>query len=397
MIARLATSTSAPGSTASLRAANQRRVIDALREATANAPISQADIARTTHLAPATVSNIVRELAGVGLVETTGGAGRRGTEVRISRRAGLVAAVDFGHRHLRMAVGDLGGTVLAEDRLPLAPDHEHEVGLAMAETMLCGLLDSIAAGSADLLSVGMGLPAPVGQDGLVISSSILPGWVGVDAAAVARDRFAKPVHVDNDANLCALAEHRVGAGVGHDCMVYLKVSSGVGAGILIDGRPFRGSAGTAGEIGHLTYDENGPICRCGSRGCLEAYTSVGMLQEMLHLQHPDTSMSDLVATARGGDLAVQRAFEDVGSRLGWGIAVIANLLNPSCLVIGGDMALAGDLLLESVRDGVRRHALAPVSSTLTLTLGALGERSAVMGALLLALDSTELALPVAAS
>ncbi|MGI8693285.1 MAG: ROK family transcriptional regulator [Geodermatophilaceae bacterium] len=395
MIARLASRTSAPGSTSSLRAANQRRVIDALREATGNAPISQADIARTTHLAPATVSNIVRELAGVGLVETTGGAGRRGTEVRISRQAGLVAAVDFGHRHLRVAVGDLGGTVLAEDRLPLAPDHDHEHGLGMAEQMLGGLLDAIGAGTADVLSVGMGLPAPVGQDGLVISSSILPGWVGVDAAAAAGDRFAKPVHVDNDANLCALAEHRVGAGIGHDCMVYLKVSSGVGAGILINGRPFRGSAGTAGEIGHLTFDENGPICRCGSRGCLEAYTSVGMLQEMLHLQHPDTSMTELVAAANGGDLAVQRAFEDVGSRLGWGIAAIANLLNPSCLVIGGDMALAGGLLLESVRDGVRRHALAPVSSTLTLALGALGERSAVMGALLLALDSTELALPAA--
>ena len=385
----------APGSTASLRAANQRRVIDALRVASTEPPITQADIARTTQLAPATVSNIVRELAGAGLVETVGGSGRRGTEVRISRRAGLVAAVDFGHRHLRVAVGDLAGTLLAERRLPLAPDHDHGVGLALADETLCGLIAELGARRGDVVSVGMGLPAPVGQDGVVIASSILPGWIGVEAAAVAQQRFGWPVHLDNDANLCALAEHRFGAGVGHRCMVYIKVSSGVGAGLIIDDRPFHGGTGTAGEIGHLTFDENGPICRCGSRGCLEAYTSVGMLQELLHLQHPGAGVTELVAAARAGDVAVRRAFEDVGTRLGWGVAIVANLMNPTCLVIGGDMAQAGDLLLDAVRDGVRRHALAPVSSAMTVSTSTLGERSAVRGALILALDRTELALPAA--
>jgi len=163
------------------------------------------------------------------------------------------------------------------------------------------------------------------------------------------------------------------------------------------GSAFGGGGGTAGEIGHLTVDSNGPICRCGSRGCLEAYTSVSTVADLLSHQHPGASMASLVAAAHAGDVAVRRAFEDVGTHLGWGVAMLANLINPSALVIGGDMAQAGDFLLEPVREGVRRHALASVSSTLQMSVSSLGDRSGVIGALLLALDHTELALPVAAS
>ncbi|MBA3339575.1 MAG: ROK family transcriptional regulator [Geodermatophilaceae bacterium] len=386
----------AGGSTAALRVANQRRVIDALRTGDSEASITQADIARTAGLAPATVSNIVRELVVAGVVETVSGPGR-GTAVRISRQAGLIAGLDIGHRHLRVAIGDLGGSVLIEHRLPLAPDHPYEQGLDMAEEMFEKLLGELSASPADVLAIGLGLPAPIDAAGLVAAASILPGWVGVDARAVASERFGCPVHLDNDANLGALAEHRLGAGAGHDCMVYLKVSSGVGAGLILDGRLFHGGGGTAGEIGHLTVDSNGPICRCGSRGCLEAYTSVGAVGDMLSQRHPDASMAELVAAACDGDIAVRRAFEDAGSHLGWGVAMLANLINPSTLVIGGDMAQAGEFLLESVQAGVRRHALASVSSTLTMSVSSLGDRSGVIGALLLALDHTELALPAAAS
>lgn len=130
---------------------------------------------------------------------------------------------------------------------------------------------------------------------------------------------------------------------------------------------------------------------------MEAYTSVNTVAEMLSAQHPHATMAELVAAAQAGDVAVRRVFEDVGSHLGWGVAMLANLINPSALVIGGDMAQAGDFLLESVREGVRRHALASVSSTLTMSVSSLGDRSGVVGALLLALDHTELALAAPAS
>lgn len=383
-------------STAALRSANQRRVLDVLRADSRlpeTGPFTQAEIARSTGLAPATVSSIVRELAGLGIVDTIGGSGRRGTAVTISRRAGLIAGIDIGHLHLRLAVGDLAGAVLAEDRTALAPDHPVERALDLIEEMLDRLLVGLGAARGEVLTAGMGLPAPIGADGLVVATSILPGWVGIDARTVTGQRLDLPVHIDNDANLGALAEHRIGAGVGHDCMVYMKVSSGVGAGLILDGRLFRGGGGTAGEIGHLTVDENGPICRCGSRGCLEAYTSIGMVQDMLRHQHPDATIAELAAAAKSGDVAVQRAFEDAGSHLGWGVAMLANLLNPTALVIGGDMARAGDYLLDSARAAVRRHALTSVSSSLLLTEAALGDRSGMVGALLLALDRTELALP----
>ncbi|MGI8702791.1 MAG: ROK family protein [Nocardioidaceae bacterium] len=383
----------APGSTSSLRVANQQRVVKVLQRTANGRPVTQADIARATSLAPATVSNIVRGLQAAGFVETTAGAGRRGTTVRIARGAGLVVGIDFGHRHVRVAVGDLAGTILAETSRGISPEHACEEGLVLAATMRDELLTGLAADLDGVVSIGLGLPAPVGADGLVVSSSILPGWVGVKADDVAAERLGKPVIVDNDANLGAVAEHRRGAGIGHSCMVFLKVSSGVGAGLIVDGRVFRGGAGTAGEVGHLTLDETGPVCRCGSRGCLEAYTSVTTVKELLAAQHPGATFGEIVAAARVGANASRRVIEDAGRQLGWGMAMVANLLNPTCLVVGGDMAQAGDMLLDAIRAGMRRHALGSVGTSVEVRTALLGDRASVLGALLLALDSVEMELP----
>jgi glucokinase-like ROK family protein len=380
----------APGSTSSLRAANQRRVIALLQLGSDTSTVSQAEIARATHLAPATVSNIVRELTAAGLVETTLGSGRRGTTVRISRAAGLVVGVDFGHRHVRVAVGDLNGEVLALEREPMPQDHGHDAGLDAVTTILDRLLDGLGATSSDVVNVGLGLPTPISKEGLVTSAAILPGWVGVNAQAEAEKWLRRPTTVDNDANLGALAEYRRGAGTGHPNMVFVKVSSGVGAGLVLEGRLFRGADGMAGEIGHLTLDEQGPFCRCGSRGCLEAYASVGMAQELLTSQLPDASIDEIIAAAQGGNVSAVRMFEDAGRHLGWGVAMLANLINPSAVVVGGDMSRAGDLLLDPVRVGLRRHALASVAANTVVTPAALGERASVIGALLLAVDRTEL-------
>jgi glucokinase-like ROK family protein len=380
----------APGSTSSLRAANQRRVIALLQLGSDTSTVSQAEIARATHLAPATVSNIVRELTAAGLVETTLGSGRRGTTVRISRAAGLVVGVDFGHRHVRVAVGDLNGEVLALEREPMPQDHGHDAGLDAVTTILDRLLDGLGATSSDVVNVGLGLPTPISKEGLVTSAAILPGWVGVNAQAEAEKWLRRPTTVDNDANLGALAEYRRGAGTGHPNMVFVKVSSGVGAGLMLEGRLFRGADGMAGEIGHLTLDEQGPFCRCGSRGCLEAYASVGMAQELLASQLPDASIDEIIAAAQGGNVSAVRMFEDAGRHLGWGVAMLANLINPSAVVVGGDMSRAGDLLLDPVRVGLRRHALASVAANTVVTPAALGERASVIGALLLAVDRTEL-------
>src|SRR4051794_10050260 len=212
-----------PGSTSSLRAANQHRVLDVLRGVpSARAPdatpaadpategvFTQAELARVTGLAPATVSNIVRDLAGAGLVDTEAGSGRRGSSVQLARGAGIVAGVDFGHSHVAVAIGDLAGRMQAERRVALDARADHHEALALASDLLARM----SQGMGELRHIGLGLPAPVNEE-VIRSSAIFPGWEGVNARAVAEDTFHAPVHVENDANLGALAEHRRGVGRG---------------------------------------------------------------------------------------------------------------------------------------------------------------------------------------
>jgi len=384
----------APGSTSSLRVANQQRVLDVLRGAVADAPAdgtpstayTQAELARTTGLAPATVSNIVRELTAAGLAETTPGAGRRGSAVRLSAAAGTVAGIDFGHSHVAVAVGDLVGRVRRERRVPLDDPADHRGALALAAALLEELLED----DGPARHVALGLPAPVTDD-VIRSAAIFPGWEGVDARAAAAEVLDAPVHVENDANLGALAEHRVGVARGHRSSVFVKISSGVGAGIVINDQLFHGAGGSAGEIGHLTLDDQGPLCRCGSRGCLEAYTSIGTVLSMMAGQLPGACFDDIVAAARADNVSAQRALEDAGLHLGWGLASIVNLLNPAVVVVGGDMARAGSLILDSARIGLRRHALDAVALT-PVVASELGERASLVGAVLLAAERTVLSV-----
>jgi predicted NBD/HSP70 family sugar kinase len=376
-----------PGSATSLRVANLQRVLAVLLDAR-GAAVTQAELTRTTGLAAGTVSSIVRELAAAAVVDTVAGSGRRGTTVRLARGAGLVAGVDFGHSHVMVAVGDMAGQILAEARRPIDPGHDHDEGLDRAGEMLDGLLEGLDAQHHELRNIGLGLPAPI-SDEVVMSSAILPGWVGVNARRAAARRFGRAVQIDNDANLGALAEHRHGAGRGHADMVFVKVSSGVGAGLIIGNTLYRGSTGTSGEIGHLTLDDQGPLCRCGSRGCLEAYAASGTALSMMSEQMPDATIDDLVRSAHEGNVAALRVFEDAGLHLGWGLAALTNLMNPGIIVVGGDMARAGDLLLDSARIGLRRHVLAGAATT-PVVAAALGDRASVIGAMLLAIEATDL-------
>lgn len=376
---------SSPGSTASLRPANQRRVVDLLRT---RGDITQAELARETGLASATISNIVRHLSATGLVQTVPGSGRRGTVVRFAPDAGLVAAIDFGHTHVAVALADFSGHVVAERRQALVPDHDHHDDLPLAGDLLAGLLAERGHDLSHVRTIGLGLPAPI-RDGVVRSSAILPGWVGINAVEVAQARFGCPVYVDNDANLGALAEHRVGVAQGFDDIVYVKVSSGVGAGLILNGQIFRGAHGSAGEIGHLTLDEQGPVCRCGSRGCLEAYASTSTAIAMMEAQLPEPTTEALFAAAHEGNVAAQRLIEDAGLHVGWGLASIVNLVDPGIVVVGGEMARAGELLLDSARIGLRRHALADAAATPVVVSG-LGERACLVGAAMMAAEQTEL-------
>jgi predicted NBD/HSP70 family sugar kinase len=164
----------------------------------------------------------------------------------------------------------------------------------------------------------------------------------------------------------------------------------VGAGIIVDNELFHGANGTAGEIGHLTLDDLGPLCRCGKRGCLEAFISTPFVTQEVAASLPGAEDLDAVVTAaRAGNVAARRALEEAGLHLGRGLASVVNLVNPSVVVVGGHLASAGDLLLEPARLGLRRYALDPVAST-PILLGELEDRASMIGAVLLAAERTHL-------
>ncbi|MEU8759959.1 ROK family transcriptional regulator [Streptomyces sp. NPDC048659] len=376
-----------PGSQSSLHRANLERVVRAVRMA---GSLTQAEIARATGLSAATVSNIVRELKDGGTVEVTptSAGGRRARSVSLSGDAGIVIGVDFGHTHLRVAVGNLAHQVLAEEAEPLDVDASAAEGFDRAEQLVTRLIGATGIGRDKVVGVGLGVPGPIDvSSGTLGSTSILPGWSGINPADELSARLGVPVHVDNDANLGALGELVWGSGRGVKDLAYIKVASGVGAGLVIDGRVYRGPGGTAGEIGHITLDESGPVCRCGNRGCLETFTAARYVLPLLQSSHgPDLTMERVVQLAREGDPGCRRVIADVGRHIGSGIANLCNLLNPSRVILGGDLAEAGELVLAPIRDSVSRYAIPSAARQLSLAQGALGGRAEVLGALALVLS-----------
>ncbi|MEU7019534.1 ROK family transcriptional regulator [Streptomyces sp. NPDC046203] len=378
-----------PGSQSSLHRANLERVVRAVRMA---GSLTQAEIARATGLSAATVSNIVRELKDGGTVEVTptSAGGRRARSVSLSGDAGVVVGVDFGHTHLRVAIGNLAHQVLAEKTEPLDVDASSAEGFDRAESLVKGLIEETGIRRDKLVGVGLGVPGPIDvSSGTLGSTSILPGWSGISPADELSKRLGVPVHVDNDANLGALGELVWGSGRGVTDLAYIKVAGGVGAGLVIDGRVYRGPGGTAGEIGHITLDESGPVCRCGNRGCLETFAAARYVLPLLQPTHgPDLTMERVVQLAREGDPGCRRVIADVGRHIGSAVASLCNLLNPSRVILGGDLAEAGELVLAPIRDSVARYAIPSAARRLVLAPGALGGRAEVLGALALVLSET---------
>ncbi|MEU0136720.1 ROK family transcriptional regulator [Streptomyces sp. NPDC006296] len=376
-----------PGSQTSLHRANLERVVRAVRMA---GSLTQAEIARSTGLSAATVSNIVRELKEGGTVEVTptSAGGRRARSVSLSGDAGIVIGVDFGHTHLRVAIGNLAHQVLAEESEPLDVDASSAQGFGRAEQLVNRLIETTGISPGKVIGVGLGVPGPIDvESGTLGSTSILPGWTGINPSQELAGRLGVPVYVDNDANLGALGELVWGSGRGVKDLAYIKVASGVGAGLVIDGHIYRGPGGTAGEIGHITLDESGPVCRCGNRGCLETFTAARYVLPLLRPSHgPDLTMERMVQLAREGDPGCRRVIGDVGRYIGSGVANLCNLLNPSRVVLGGSLAEAGELVLSPIRDSVSRYAIPSAARQLSVLPGALGGRAEVLGALALVLS-----------
>ncbi len=383
------------GSLASLREGNRRRVIDALRE---RGLASRAELARITGLSRSTISTIVGDLVDAGLAGERDGqpagethAGRPPVMVALNGSAGLAVGIDFGHRHLRVAVSDLSHTVLAETWCELDVDHSADQGLSKAAQFVDQVLAEAGGERERVIGAGMGLPAPIDRaTGSVQASSILPGWVGVDAGLEANNRLGLAVEVENDANLGALAELVWGAAKGKSEVAYIKVATGIGAGLISGGRLQHGVGGTAGEIGHTLLAEGGPVCRCGNRGCLETLASARSIADLLSAsRREEISSRRLLELSAGGDAAAQRLIGDAGRAIGIAVANLCNILNPECVIVGGELSAAGEVLLEPLREVVRRNAIPSAVEDLEIVAGVLGERAEMLGALALVMHESE--------
>jgi predicted NBD/HSP70 family sugar kinase len=381
------------------RQATRLRLLEALYQRPAT---GRAELARLTGVSRGTVSALVEELGRAGVVEEHAaaeparprGTGRPPILLSLVPGAAFAVGLDVGHRHVRVAVCDLSGRPVADDWAAVEVDHAPVESLDLARELVQRALDGAAIDPGRVLGVGMGLAAPINRStGALEADGILPGWQGIRPAAEMERRLGVPVELENDANAGALGERTFGAGRGVDDLAYVRLSTGIGAGLILGGRPYRGVLGVAGEIGHVRMREDGRICRCGSRGCLETVASPEAIAATLPARSgKPVSVAGLLRLVEAGDRGACRAVADAGEAVGRALAMLLNVLNPELVVIGGDLASAGDVLLDAVRATVERDAVPGAAGSVRVVAGTLGERAEVLGAAALVLARSPHAL-----
>ena len=373
------------------------RVLDYLwREGPAN----RVDVIRGTDLSRATVSKLVGELQASGVVaecpgpaSVAGRSGRPPTLLALNPELGAFGGVDFGHGSVRVAIADLAGTLVAEMREELDVDNEAERAIAAAVAGLRQLSREAKLPHRRLLGVGAAVSAPVRRDtGSLAAAGILPGWNEVSLKHELTRRLQVRVHVGNDANLGALAEVRTGAARGAGNVVYLMLSSGIGGGLVLDGQLFTGHSGMTGELGHMPVDPDGAPCRCGNRGCLETIAGAQrLLDDLRPALGADVTLEMAAARARDGDPLCRRRFEAAGMAAGRVAGAICNLVNPELVIVGGDMIVVGELLVNAVRDGLAQTTIPAVRRDVTVVAATLGDRAELLGAIGLAIAAADIA------
>lgn len=357
--------------------------------------ISRAAIAQKAHLSRSTVSEVVSEILPTGLVAEVGlgksRGGRRPVLLEFQDDACVILGVEMGAAHVGAALTDLRGNVLAweEREHPVRTDPEGTRALIGELADAC-LANGIRDGR-PLVGIGVALPSPFDPahpDEL--STIVLPAWKGRLGLEGLGERYGVPVMVDNDANLGALAEHWWGAGREVDDFAYIKVATGIGSGHIIGGEIYRGATGVAGEIGHTSIDPNGKPCICGLRGCLVTLIGTPALlervEELLE-EHPDSALAggdididDLEKAALAGDDVAVQVAQEAAEHLGTVVAGLLNLMNPSMVVVGGDLAGLGELLLVPVRETARSRTLVSSVRAAEIRASELGPKSVAIGA-----------------
>lgn len=355
-------------------------------------------------LTRAAVTVMINDLISNGIILNTESrstaSGRPPVALEINPQQGIVAAIDMGAMHLSAALGDFSARILEEIELPFRIDRGPEECLQEADRILQELLQRRGLSTADLSAIGIGVPGPViAEKGMVMAPPIMPGWDRYPIRLTLEQKWGTAVTLNNDAELGALGEWAYGAGRGERNLAFIKVGSGIGAGLIINQQIYGGTTGSAGEIGHLTVDENGPLCACGNHGCLEAFAGGHAIaaqarklvasgkRTLLSEKDPESiTARDVAEAARRGDLPAQEIIKRSGTFVGIAIAGLINLINPSTVIIGGGVAQVGDLLTGPIRQAVRERSLRASEHSVRITTAMLARRSSLIGALVQAIN-----------
>ena len=321
----------------------------------------------------------------------TAGDSRNGADAR------LYGAVDLGGTKILTAVAGEDGRWRGEDVRPTEVESGPDGVIERIVTSLRAACDQ--AGAAGIAALGVAAPGPIDVErGVIIEAPNMPGWDHLPLAQRLSEALGCPAVLENDANPAALGEFVYGAGRGARHMVYLTVSTGVGGGLVLDGRLYRGATGSAGELGHIVIDEHGPLCGCGRRGCLEAFasgTAIGARGQEASDRGESPSITRL---ARGGEVtaehvaaaaaeedpAAQRIIRGAAHALGLGLSDFVNVFNPDLIVIGGGTAKIGPMLLDPAVELMRARAFQGPAAHVRVVPASLGDRSVAAGALALA-------------
>ncbi|NDL57135.1 ROK family protein [Phytoactinopolyspora mesophila] len=354
-------------------------------------PRTRAQLATETGLARSTITQRVDALLGSNLIgpadKAASTGGRPPARFAFNPGARVVLAADIGATHARLAVTDLAGAMLAEARGALEVASGPEKVLDWVATTGQQLLEE-SGHLPQLLGVGIGLPGPVEHStGRPVNPPIMPGWDGYDVQGHLRDRFGVVALVDNDVNIMALGEHFTQwSSAPH--MMFVKVATGIGSGLISDGRLHRGAQGAAGDMGHVQVPRGAKVpCRCGNEGCLEAVASGAAIAAQLSARGIDaTSSRDVVTHARAGSVDALQLLRQAGRDIGDVLAAAVSLFNPSVIVVGGSLSRAGEHLIAGVREVVYLRSLPLATQHLRIVQSHTGDRAGIIGAAVMVID-----------
>ena len=372
-------------------------------------PLSRTALANLLGLSRGSVTGIVGNLVDLEVLTEVGfgdsEGGRRPTLLDANADLGYIAGIDIGATSVDLALADFRGTILQRIDEPADVRDTPEQLLDRICALITERLNTRGASEKELVGLGIGVPGPVQfPSGLLIEPPLMPAWDSFPIKDYIRRRFpqVRPI-VDNDVNIMAIGEARVGGGVGTDNFLYIKIGTGIGCGVIARGDIYRGSDGTAGDVGHICVDYNGPICHCGNMGCLERMAAGPAIAErgrlaaergeseilarLMKANKGVLSSVDVGDAAAAGDESANLIIADSGRMIGGVLAGLVNFYNPKAIFIGGGVSNIGHHLLSTIRQATLRRATALSTRSLVIDYSKLGADGGVHGAIWLAIEN----------